>query len=111
MGNRRESLKKKSTDKQQSDYEFLDEIPSPIKSDNDKSVRKVKPKNPDLVLCNPDLLETKVFSISLNSIKTDQKTDPNYLSPIKGLTEETSHSLPTSPHVNPDDVFLYDDCM
>ena len=112
--NRRESLKKKSTDKPQSDYEFLDEMPNPSvsksKSDNDKSVRKVKPKNPDLVLCNPDLLETKVFSLSLNSMKTDQKADPNYLSP-KSFTEETSHSLPTSPHVNPDDVFLYDDCL
>ena len=122
--NRRESLKKKSIDKQEteplnhpvsttSDYEYIDDVVniSDISSDQRRDTsrnRKGKNKNPDLVFCNPDLYENKGFSQSLNSVQTDQNTDSHLLSPNRG-GEETSHSLPSSPHANTDDVFFYEE--
>ena len=133
---RRESLKKKSFSKEverqetknksttvssPSDCEFVDITrPRPELSDGPQSAsssiptkKKAKSKNPELGFCNPDLLESKVFSQSLNSIKVDSTTsnDNNLLSPKRGGEETHCHSLPSSPRAakNTEDVFFYED--
>ena len=132
---RRESLKKKSFSKEvernetknksttvssPSDCEFIDIIrPTPEQSDVPQSAsssiptkKKAKSKNPELGFCNPDLLESKVFSQSLNSINVDStNTDSNLLSPKRGGEDTHCHSLPSSPRAakNTEDVFFYED--
>ena len=129
---RRESLKKKSFSKEvertdlknkshsvttPSHCEFIDMISLPTEPPNVLSThtssihskKKAKTKNPELAFCNPDLLESKVFSQSLNSIKVESGShDSNLLSP-KRCGEDTCHSLPSSPRLNKDDVFFYED--
>ena len=99
--NRRESFKRNVHD--------FPESPQPFKQPS----KKMKSKNPELVFCHPDMYDnTRVFSQSLNSIKTDQnQMDTSLLSP-KLQGEELSHSLPSSPRGNPDsEMFFYEDNM
>ena len=105
--NRTDSLKKKSVDKNDammmsspSDNEFVDE------ATKNEEVTRGKCKNPSLIFCNPDLLDTKQYSQSLSSMKTDATTDTNLLSPKSG---EKGHSLPSSPRHDSDEVFFADD--
>lgn len=127
---RRESLKKKSFSKEADvvdvkkksdcvsspDCQFIDMISRPtepnVLSEHKSSLhtkKKTKTKNPELAFCNPDLLESKVFSQSLNSIKVDSASnDSNLLCP-KRNGEDTCHSLPSSPRLNSEDVFFYED--
>ena len=130
---RRESLKKKSFSKEvernetknksttvssPSDCEFIDIIrPTPEQSEPSASSsipskKKAKSKNPELGFCNPDLLESKQFSQSLNSIKVDStSTDNTLLSPKRAGEETHCHSLPSSPRAgkNTEDVFFYEE--
>ena len=102
-----------------SDCEFVDMRARPDLSDVPQSAsssihskKKAKSRNPELGFCNPDLLESKVFSQSLNSIKVDPtNTDSNLLSPKRGGEETHCHSLPSSPRAakNTEDVFFYED--
>ena len=100
ISNRRESFKRNVHD--------FPESPQPYKQPS----KKIKSKNPELVFCHPDLYENRVFSQSLNSIKTDKnKIDTSLLSP-KMTGDEMSHSLPSSPRGNPDsEMFFYEDKM
>ena len=109
-----------------SDYEFLDDITNDVHLHRDegktepageKSKQKCQQTRqtpPDLVLSNHDLIDpaARLFSQSLNSIScaaaasSSSQAGNSLAAPRRG-EEQTSHSLPSSPHKNSEVVLTY----